>query len=77
MSKELKTGQIIRQIGRNLKHAREKKGVSIQDLAAELDLPTAVMVRIENGAYRDIKMYLLFRIMECYGMSSEELTAGI
>jgi HTH-type transcriptional regulator, competence development regulator len=64
--------RLIKKFGRNLKEIREKKGVSLRDLALEADLSANTISEIELGK-RDPRMTTVVKLASALGIDPAEL----
>jgi transcriptional regulator with XRE-family HTH domain len=64
--------KLIRKFGRNLKEIREKKGVSLRDLALEADLSANTISEIELGK-RDPRMTTVVKLASALGIDPADL----
>lgn len=65
--------QVYRKIGENIRHIREEKGISQQDLAAMCNFEKSNMSRIESGR-TNITIRSIFRIAQALNVPLHELT---
>ena len=65
--------QVYRRIGENIRHIREEKGISQQDLAAMCNFEKSNMSRIESGR-TNITIRSIFRIAQALNVPLHELT---
>lgn len=63
---------ILRQIGRRIRAAREKKGWFQRDLAEAADLPVRTVGRIERGEV-DVRLSTLAKIARALRLSLKDL----
>lgn len=64
--------RLIKKFGRNLKEIREKKGISLRDLALEADLSANTISEIELGK-RDPRMTTVVKLASALGIDPAEL----
>jgi transcriptional regulator with XRE-family HTH domain len=64
--------RLIRKFGRNLKEIREKKGISLRDLAVEADLSANTISEIELGK-RDPSMTTVVKLASALGIDPADL----
>jgi len=59
-------------IGQKLRELREKKGLLLRQVAAELEVDTAYISKMERGE-KNIKREYILRLAEIYKVKKEEL----
>jgi transcriptional regulator with XRE-family HTH domain len=64
--------RLIKKFGRNLKEIREKKGISLRDLALEADLSANTISEIELGK-RDPRMTTVVKLASALGIDPADL----
>lgn len=75
MSEQPSVGAVIEQIAPRLRRAREKKGVSLADLARATGISTSTLSRLES-AQRKPSLELLLPIIAALGIPLEEIVAA-
>jgi transcriptional regulator with XRE-family HTH domain len=64
--------RLIKKFGKNLKEIREKKGISLRDLALEADLSANTISEIELGK-RDPRMTTVVKLASALGIDPADL----
>ncbi|QZE13297.1 helix-turn-helix domain-containing protein [Halosquirtibacter laminarini] len=59
-------------IGQKLRELREEKGLLLRQVAAELEVDTAYVSKMERGE-KNIKREFIFKLANVYNFSKEEL----
>ncbi|WP_126973927.1 helix-turn-helix domain-containing protein [Gynurincola endophyticus] len=62
----------MKEFGATIRELREKKGLLLRQVAAELDIDTALLSKVERGE-RSIKKEQVIRIAEIIGAEEKEL----
>jgi DNA-binding XRE family transcriptional regulator len=74
-SKSLPKGidKVTRRLGYNIMRIRVDKGIYLPTVAAALGLSIYEMKNIEKGKYPHLKMWLLFELIEYFGVKTVDL----
>lgn len=64
--------QFTKKLGKNIKRAREKKGISQEELADRADLYRTYVGHLENARYSP-SAYVLHKVAEALGISYQNL----
>lgn len=75
MDEQPTVGAVIEQIAPRLRHAREKKGVSLADLARATGISTSTLSRLES-AQRKPSLELLLPITAALGIPLDEIVSA-
>jgi transcriptional regulator with XRE-family HTH domain len=63
----------LKKIGARLKRIRIARDLAIDTVAKEVRMPPLQLQQLEEGACPDCKLNVIFKLMEFYGVSGEEI----
>ncbi len=59
-------------IGKYLRYQREKRGISINELAKSMELTPSFLMRLEKGSYSNVKFDVIEKIAYGFQMTVED-----
>lgn len=66
----------LQQLGRNIRAARERCGMSLRQVAEDTELPNQSICRWENGQ-RSLSATQLHALAQCFGVTMDSFFEGV